>query len=326
MHLKDSATERHDSMRWVMARHEGADRVGLVENDQIHLLPSTGSLVDLLGDDGEKLQTAAAQARTDPFDVLDFAGADLGPPIRPPQLRDFLTFIDHLRNIYKMTGTEISGTWEHIPAFYFSNSTGVLGPYDPVPVSPGCEQFDYELEIAAVIGKDGTNLPVEDADSHIAGFMILNDWSARDLQLREMDLGLGPSKSKDGYNTLGPMFVTKDELEPHRQGNSYHLEMKGYVNDELVSHGFMDQMDWSWAEVISYASRGTTLRTGEVIGSGTVPTGCLLEHFAIAIAEGGEFRGWLEPGDVVTFEVQGLGTTRQTVQPAPEWHRLRTGF
>lgn len=312
-------------MRWVMARQaDGTERAGLVENDQIHLLSTNTTVRDLLGDDGEKMQAAAEQARRNPLDVVDFAGADLAPPIRPLQLRDFLTFLDHRRNIAKLEANEISDTWNKIPAFYFSNTMGVVGPYDSVAVSPGCESFDYELEVAAVIGRDGANLPLDLAENHIAGFMILNDWSARDLQMREMDLGLGPAKGKDGNNTLGPMFVTTDELEPYRQGNSYHLEMKGYVNDELVSHGFMDQMDWSWGEVVSYASRGTTLRAGEVIGSGTVPTGCLFEHFAIDGAD--DFRGWLKPGDVVRLEVEGLGSTRQTVLSAPKIHRLRTGF
>ena len=312
-------------MRWVMVRQaDGTERAGLVENNQIHLLTTNTTVVDLLGDDGEKMLAAAEQARRNPLDVIDFDGADLGPPIRPLQLRDFLTFLDHRRNISKLEATEISDTWNEIPAFYFSNTTGVVGPYDPVAISPGCESFDYELEVAAVIGRDGTNLPLDQAENHIAGFMILNDWSARDLQIREIGLGLGPAKGKDGNNTLGPMFVTKDELEPYRKGNSYHLEMKGYVNDELVSHGFMDQMDWSWGEVVSYASRGTTLRTGEVIGSGTVPTGCLFEHFAIDGAE--DFRGWLNPGDVVRLEVEGLGATRQTVLSAQKVHRLRTGF
>ena len=312
-------------MRWVMARQsDGTERAGLVEDDQIFLLPSNSTVMDLLGDDGTRMQAAADQARSAPFNVLGFAGADLGPPIRPPQLRDFLTFLDHRRNIAKLEDGTISDTWNQIPAFYFSNTTGVVGAYDPVAISPGCNMFDYELEVAAIIGQDGTNLTLDEAEDHIAGFMILNDWSGRDLQLLEMGLGLGPAKGKDGNNTLGPMFVTTDELAPYRAGNSYHLEMKGSINGELVSHGFMDQMDWSWGEVVSYASRGTTLRTGEAIGSGTVPTGCLLEHFAI---EGPDnFRGWLSPGDVVEFEVEGLGSTRQVILDPPEIHRLRSGF
>jgi 2-keto-4-pentenoate hydratase/2-oxohepta-3-ene-1,7-dioic acid hydratase in catechol pathway len=302
---------------------EGAERAGLVMDGAIHVLADT-RVIDLLGDDGEKMDAAAERARERPAEVIDFEGADLAPPVRPPQIRDFLTFLDHLRNARKAAGIELDQAWEEIPAFYFSNTTGVVGPYDPVAISPGCERFDYELEIAAIVGKAGSNLHPDEAEAHIAGFMIFNDWSARDLQMHEMRLSLGPSKGKDGANTLGPMLVTRDELEPHRKGRSYHLEMKGFVNDELVSQGYMDQMDWSWGEIVAYASRGTTVMPGEAICSGTVPTGCLIEHFAVGGEE--KFRGWLQPGDVITLEVEAIGTTRQEVLPPVEVHRLRTGF
>ncbi len=244
--------------------------------------------------------------------------------MQPRQLRDFLAFLDHLRNARSGLGQGIEKEWEEIPAFYFSNTTAVVGPNDPVPISPGCTMFDYELEVAAIIGTEGADLHPDTAAEHIVGFTIFGDWSARDLQMHEMKLGLGPAKGKDGANTLGPMLVTCDELEDFRQGNSYHLEMNGYVGDELVSHGWMDQMDWSWGEIVAYASRGTRILPGEAICSGTVPTGCLLERFAL----GGpaEFRGWLQPGDVVRLDVAELGATRQEILPAPPVHRLRSGF
>jgi 2-keto-4-pentenoate hydratase/2-oxohepta-3-ene-1,7-dioic acid hydratase in catechol pathway len=218
---------------------------------------------------------------------------------------------------------QINETWLEIPGFYFSNVAAVVGPFDPVPIAPGCEQFDFELEVAAVIGRAGSNLHPDEADDHIVGFTIFNDWSGRDLQIYEMQLGLGPTKGKDSANTLGPMLVTKDELEPFRRGNSYHLEMTAWVNDDEIGHGYMDQMDWSWGEMIAYASRGTRLLTGEVIGSGTVPTGCLFEHFA---AGADDFRGFLKPGDIVTFEVEQLGRLRQLVTESLPVHRLSTGF
>jgi 2-keto-4-pentenoate hydratase/2-oxohepta-3-ene-1,7-dioic acid hydratase in catechol pathway len=139
-----------------------------------------------------------------------------------------------------------------------------------------------------------------------------------------MQLMLGPSKSKDSANTLGPMLVTVDELEPYRHGNSYQLKAHGYVNDELVTEGHLSQMDWSWGELLAYASRGTALEPGDAIGSGTVPTGCLLEHFALNGPE--RFRGWLQAGDVVRLEVEQLGTIRQEVLSSGPVHRLRTGF
>lgn len=312
-------------MRWVMyTSADGTERAGLVMDGKIHGLAAGTRVIDLLGDDGEAMDAAAERARENPVDVIDFAGAPLGPPVRPPQLRDFLTFLDHLRNARKALGGEIDKAWDEIPAFYFSNVAAVVGPYDPVAISPGSERFDYELEIAAIIGKEGSDLHPDEADGHIAGFMIFCDWSARDLQMHEMQLTLGPSKGKDGANTLGPVLVTKDELEPYRRGNSYHLEMKGYVNDELVSQGFMDQMDWSWGEVVAYASRGTRVVPGDAICSGTVPTGCLFEHFAVDGPD--KFRGWLQPGDVVRLEVEQLGVTRQEILPSKPVHRLRTGF
>ena len=312
-------------MRWVTYRNtDGTERAGLVVDARIHgLAPGTG-VIDLLGDDGQRMADAASLATDDPAEVIDLDGADLAAPLKPPQLRDFLTFLDHLRNARSAANLEMEPGWEQIPAFYFSNVAAVSGPYDKVPISPGCTWFDYELEVAAIIGKEGSDLHPDEADDHIVGFTIFCDWSARDIQLSEMKLSLGPSKGKDGANTLGPMLVTKDELEPFRSKNSYHLEMKGFVNDELISHGWMDQMDWSWGEIVAYASRGTKVIAGDAICSGTVPTGCLVEHFATKGPD--DFPGWLEVGDVVRLEVQELGSTRQEVLPAPPVHRLRTGF
>ncbi len=312
-------------MRWVTYRStDGTERAGLVIDGRIHGLAPGTSVIDLLGDDGQRMAEAASRATDDPGEVIDLAGANLSAPVQPPQLRDFLTFLDHLRNVQAAAQIALDPAWEEIPAFYFANVAAVIGPYDDVPISPGSEWFDYELEVAAIIGKEGSDLHPEEADDHIVGFTIFCDWSARDLQRYEMKLSLGPSKGKDSANTLGPMLVTKDELEPYRSENSYHLEMKGFVNDELMSHGWMDQMDWSWGEIVSYASRGTRVLPGDAICSGTVPTGCLFEHFAAKGPD--DFGGWLKPGDVVRLEVQELGATRQEVLPAPPVHRLRTGF
>ena len=305
-------------MRWVTYRTDAGERAGLVLGETIHGLPAGTTVLDLLGDVGQRSE-AARRATDDPDQVLAYEDADLAPPLRPPQVRDFLTFLDHLRNARGGPDTELEPVWHEAPIFYFTNAMAIVGPHDPVPISPGCEWWDYELEVAAVIGREVANATPEEAAGAIAGFTILCDFSARDLQFREMAGLLGPAKGKDGATTLGPMLVTVDELEPYASGTSYHLEMKGYVNEELVSHGWMDQMDWSWGEMIAYASRGTRIVPGEVIGSGTVPTGCLVEHFA---TQGEDFRGWLSPGDVVRLEVQELGVTRQEVAPAPPLHPL----
>ena len=216
-------------MKWVTYRaSDSSERVGLVRDSSIYGLDDDTALIDLLGDDGSELASAAERAEHDPIEVIDLATADLAPPIRPPQVRDFLCFLDHLRNAQAAAGIDMDPLWEQIPAFYFSNTSSVIGPNDPVEISPGCVWFDYELEIAAIIGRGGRDIHPDEAESHIAGYTIFCDWSARDLQMREMKLSLGPSKGKDGANTFGPMLVTADELESFRAGNSYHLEMAAY--------------------------------------------------------------------------------------------------
>lgn len=307
-------------MRWVTYRTGGDERAGLVVDDQIHALPAGTSVVGLLGDDGEHMAAAAERARSDPHEVIELAGADLAPALRPRQLRDYLCFLQHLRNVIEPFGLELDDTYTQIPAGYFSCISTLLGPHDDVAIPPGCEQFDFELEIGAVIGRGGSDIAVEDAWGHIAGYVIFSDWSARDVQLREMGLNLGPNKGKDGGSTLGPMFVTADELEPYRSGESFSLGMRAYVNDELVGGGSMDQMDWYWPDVVVHASRGCILLPGDVLGSGTVPTGCLLE---LASLHGSDFRGYLQPGDVVRLEVDQLGELRQRVVAGPEPRPMR---
>ena len=275
------------------------------------------------------MQQAAQRAAESPEDVRPLAGATLRAPLQPPSMRDFLCFLQHMRNCRAGLGAAagLDPEWEQIPAFYFTNPAAVIGPHDRVAISPGSERFDFELEVAAVIGRAGSDLDPATAADHIAGFTIFCDWSARDLQAREMRLNLGPAKGKDGATTLGPAFVTADELAPYASGNAYALDMRVFVNDEEVGGGSMDQMDWSWGEVVAYASRGTTLRPGDVLGSGTVPTGCLFEHFSLSGGDAGEgFRGWLKPGDRVRMRVDQIGEIENEVVAGAPVHRLRTGF
>lgn len=307
-------------MRWVMYDASGVDRLGLiVDEDQIHGLHPDLSLVGLLRDGDERMHAAASEAISDPHDVRPLDGAILRAPLQPPSIRDFVGFLDHLKNALR--GRPLDGTWQERPGFYFSNVAAVIGPLEPVPVPPGSSMFDFELEVGAVIGRGGSDLHPDTAAGHIAGYLIFCDWSARDLQLAEGPLMLGPAKGKDSANTLGPVFVSADELEPWRRGTSFHLEMEAWVNDARVGHGYLDQMDWSFGELAAYASRGTRLVPGDVLGSGTVPTGCLLERFALD-AEG--FRGWLQPGDSVRLTVEQLGTlTQEIVESRSPVHALR---
>lgn len=312
-------------MKWVTYDDGGTDRLGLVVEEEIRGLADGIRLIDLLGDDGERLAEAGEQARRSPADVRRYAGARLRPPLQPPSIRDFLTFLQHLLNCRK--GADLGAldqAWQEIPAFYFSNTAGVIGSGEQVPISPGSERFDFELEAAAIIGRPGSDLDPATAAEHIAGYTILCDWSARDLQVHEMKLGLGPAKGKDSRNSLGPAFVTADEFAPHASKKSFAVDMSVFVNDERVGGGSMDQMDWTWGEVVSYASRGTTLRTGDVLGSGTVPTGCLLEELGLKGEEG--FRGWLSPGDRVRLHIDHIGDLEHEIVAGPPVHRLHTGF
>lgn len=297
-------------MRWVTyVAEDGSDRVGLVVGDAIHGLGAGETMEALLG--AGVMDAAAERARFAPNEVRPVAGARLRGPLRPVQLRDFMTFLQHLRNAKGAPDAELEEIWNEAPPFYFSNAAAVIGPHDPVPIPPGCQWFDFELEVAAVVGRAGRDLDPDAAFGCIAGFTIMCDWSARDLQFHEAAFGFGPVKGKDGATTLGPALVTIDELAGFLTGRKLALGMHAWVNGEQqLTDGSLGEMDWDWGEMLAYASRGATLVPGDVIGSGTVPLGCLLEH---AQVRRDEFRGWLQAGDVVRLDVEGLGSIEQTV-------------
>ncbi len=179
------------------------------------------------------------------------------------------------------------------------------GPLDDIPVPPGSSRFDLELEVAAIIGRGGRDLDVQDAENHIAGYCLLNDWSARDLQIQEMTVRLGPAKGKDTAISLGPMLVTPDELSPYRSGTSFDLGMSAQINGVTIGTDRWNSMYFSYAEMIAYASRGTEVRPGDVFGSGTSGGGCLAEMWG---RNGLDSHAPLTPGDVVTISVEMLGT------------------
>jgi fumarylacetoacetate (FAA) hydrolase len=231
-----------------------------------------------------------------------------------PSFRDFYAFEAHVRNARKRRGLEMVPEWYDAPAFYFSNTASIVGPNAPIRKPPETNELDYELEIAVVVGKEGGDIPVAEADDYIAGFTILNDWSARDIQRHEMKVGLGPAKGKDFATSIGPFLVTPDELEPYvlpdrSRGRRYDLTMTACVNGKEISRGNAKEMHWTFAELIAHASRNTTLKPGDLIGSGTVGTGCLTEF-----PEG--TYPWLQPGDVVRLEIDGLGVLENTVTEA----------
>ena len=303
-------------MRWVTYRSPSAAaaRVGLVSEGRVLGLRSPERLLDLLGDDGETLAGAAESAAADPLDVIAYEAAELMAPVpQPPSVRDFMAFEAHVRNA---RGGSVDPGWYELPVFYFSNPASIHGPRDPVAVPPLTTQFDFELEVAAVVGRGGRDLDPATAESHIAGYTIFCDWSSRDLQFREMTQMLGPAKGKDSATTLGPMLVTPDELEPHRGGNAYRLGMRASVNGVGYSSGDMGDIHWTFGQLLAYASRGTRLVPGDVIGSGTVGSGCILE---LSRVHGGDRYPWLAPGDRVRLEIEQLGAIDTTIvdYPAP---------
>lgn len=227
-------------------------------------------------------------------------------------VRDFYAFEQHVSTCRRHRGLEMVPQWYQVPVFYFSNPVAIIGDGDPVHAPHGSSALDYELELACVIGTDASNLPADDsAMSCIAGFTIMNDWSARDLQRAEMAVGLGPSKSKDFATTLGPRLAPFDELKDVYRDGRLHLEMTAKVNGKLYSHGNASSMYWTWPQLLAHASRDTELRPGDVLGSGTVGTGCILELTPEAVG------GWLKPGDEVELTVERIGTLRNTVVKKP---------
>ncbi len=231
--------------------------------------------------------------------------ARLPLPTSFPSFRDFYAFEEHVRSARRNRGLDVPPEWYEAPAFYFSNPAGIIGPGVDVRKPPETEKLDFELELAIVIGRDGSDIPAAEADAFIAGFTILNDWSARDIQAREMKVGLGPAKGKDFATSIGPCLVTPDELDAHvlsdlSRGRRYDLQMVAAVNGREYCRANARTMHWTFAELIAHASRNTTLRTGDLIGSGTVGGGCILEYPA------GTYP-WLQPGDRVRLEIESLG-------------------
>jgi fumarylacetoacetate (FAA) hydrolase len=231
----------------------------------------------------------------------------LHPPVsRPGSVRDFYAFEAHVRNARARRGLPVPPEWYEFPAFYFSNPGSLVGDRAAIPKPAWTEALDYELEIACVIGVRARDVAAERWRSVVAGFTILNDWSARDVQRREMAIGLGPAKGKDFATSLGPALVTLDELEAKRRGDGYDLAMEARVNGATLSRGNARDLHYTFGQMIARASQDVYLFPGDVIGSGTVGTGCLLEL-------GPEVHPWLEPGDEVVLEVERLGTLTNTV-------------
>ena len=238
----------------------------------------------------------------------------LAPIPRPNSLRDAYAFKQHVETSRKNRGLEMIKEFDDFPVFYFSNHNAIFGPNDDIECMPShFEKLDYELEIAILIGKEGRNIKAKNAKEYIAGFMIMNDMSSRGLQMKEMKLNLGPAKGKDFASVLGPYLVTPDELSGNvvnedDSGCNYNLEMTCSVNGKLLSKGNLKDMAWSFEKIIERVSYGATIYPGDIIGSGTVGTGCLLEINGTNKLKHSDFTEiWLKENDVVEMEIENLG-------------------
>ena len=277
-------------MRLVTYEAGAGPRVGALEGEAVHDL----------GFDGDMLAFIAAGAPAG--DRTPVANARLLAPLRPRSLRDFLAFEGHMKNALARLGRPIPDEWYEVPAYYKGMPDTVIGPEDEIPWPSYSEKLDHELELAAVIGREVRDVAPEAAAGCIFGYTIWNDLSARDVQARELPVGMGPGKAKDwdGANVLGPCIVTADELDPS------DLAMRVSVNGELWGEDTSAHMHHTFADMIAYASQDLTLRPGEVIGSGTAATG-----------SGVELDRWLQPGDVIELEADGIGILRNTISPKP---------
>ncbi|MFS0778317.1 fumarylacetoacetate hydrolase family protein [Neobacillus sp. 3P2-tot-E-2] len=230
----------------------------------------------------------------------------LAPLPNPCTFRDFVAFETHVRNAAATHGNSVAPEWYAVPIFYFSNPNAMRGPGEEVARPKKSVKLDYELEMACIIGKEGKNIKASEAKEYIFGYTILSDWSARDLQAQEMKVLLGPAKGKDFATSIGPSIVTKDELDKYKIGDVFDLEMTAKVNGEVWSHGNFKDIYYSFEQMIERASEDVTLYPGDIIGSGTVGFGCVLEL-------GTEKYRWLEPGDEIELEITGIGVLKNKI-------------
>jgi fumarylacetoacetate (FAA) hydrolase len=308
-----AALDRGDAPRhWldleIARRRAVAANSGLAHNEPVFRLAVTtldDHLVAGLRVEALRALVERFEPRDDPHDDDAVLAADalaFGPPIlRPPSLRDFYGFERHVGTMWARRGGEIPEAWFRLPIFYFSNVSEIRGPGDPVWAPNGSEELDYELEVAALIDTPARDLDADRAEEVIGGYTILNDWSARDLQRDETTVRLGPAKGKDFATTLGPWLVTPDELADRRSGNGFDLEMTATVNGTETSRGNWSSVHFSFGQMLARASADVQLRAGDVLGSGTVGGGSLLEIREETLGR------FLAPGDEVVLRIERLG-------------------
>jgi fumarylacetoacetate (FAA) hydrolase len=290
---------------------EGWPRLGLLTTGGI-LDPTVGwdssrgpfpaDAIELLADDAARRHCERIVREPEATPRISPDAVRLVSPIpHPASFRDFYAFEEHVRNARARRGLAVPEEWYRFPAFYFSNPRAISGPGEGISAPQESRALDYELEIGCVIGRAGRDIAPEEASSYIAGYCVLNDWSARDIQAEEMKVGLGPAKGKDFATSIGPALVTPDELADARAGKGYNLAMEARRNGRVLSRGSWGAIGWSFEEMIVRASRDVWIYPGDLFGSGTVGTGCILELGPEAAG------GWLVPGDRIELEIERLG-------------------
>jgi fumarylacetoacetate (FAA) hydrolase len=281
---------------------------GVIREERVLLL-NYPTLLELLQD--PKGMTKAYQVLESSQAGFAISTVTLLPSVpNPPTLRDFYAFEQHVKTARARRGLDMQPEWYEAPTFYFSNTSEIYGHDESVPYPTHSRELDIELEIACVIGREGKDISIDEATGYIAGYTIMNDWSARDFQRQDMKLGLGPGKGKDFATSLGPWLVTPDELALRRTGSGsserYDMTMLARVDGKEIARGNFNQIYYSFPQLIAYASRNARLRPGDIIGSGTVGTGCLLEL-------GTEIHPWFQRGETIELEIDGIGVLRNKI-------------
>jgi len=308
-------------VRFARFEHGGAAVTAAVlgrgDGTRLHALRGNTSITDLALAGAEAAAEAVRWASAHSMPIAPGAVRVL-PPVTPPSLRDFVAFEEHVEGVVRSVSgdSHIDAAWYEAPTFYFGNPHTLIGAQDAVSPPRGCGLLDFELEVAAVVGRGGRDLDPQAARDHIFGYTVLNDWSARDVQGREMKVGLGPAKGKDFATTLGPWIVTPDELEPYRDDDGFlALELDAYVNDRHVGHDLLSNAGWTFEEMVAYASRDSWVAPGDVLGSGTCGNGgCLAELWG---RSGTQDPPPLAAGDVVRLVVEGIGEVSNLVSARP---------
>ncbi|MGJ1261326.1 fumarylacetoacetate hydrolase family protein [Sphingobacterium spiritivorum] len=323
-------------MRLVTCEYDNKEQLGFILDDQIYICSQTDpglpvSMNDFLEGGQQSMQAMSRTvelAKKGKFSniALDSRHIKLLAPVPyPSSFRDAYAFRQHVSTSRRNRGLEMIPEFDKFPVFYFSNHRAIMGPGSVSCMPLHFDQLDFELEVAVVLNKRGKNIPASEADQYIAGYMIMNDLSARHLQMEEMKLNLGPAKGKDFATTTGPYLVTKDELESYKvatpeghTGDTYNLHMSCAVNGKQVCAGNLADMNWTFAEIIERVSYGVEVFPGDLIGSGTVGTGCFLELNGTGKRNDPNYQvQWLQPGDHISMQVTGLGQLDNTVVLEP---------